>query len=326
MQFSRPSTLWDKASSTLAITSLGGKYSEIDEYFSAYSHRSALFSVEVIVDWVGANEEQSRKLEGLWTSLREEVVKIAKRDGSYVGAYPNYPDQCLGTNYWAEYYGEEKWRMLKTIKIDYDPDNFFQWEQGIPVNSPAVDNPSDRSRRRSNILNKIPSYESTLSSNNDWRDSDSIGTKQSSQASSSSNNGLGRGKNNAGSHSWTGRSLHPSMLRDQRYLPVELFETEVPSFDRSQWFDFNVERERRRRYTLDMRKAVERSKGLSKDFGRSRSKPIDIPKIGHRASSQVFAMTAANKKSAASDSVAAQPRPWSIANHGGIKVKTEGGP
>jgi len=48
------------------------------------------------------------------------------------GAYVNYHDASLGENWLIDYYGDNVDR-LKKVKGMYDPDNFFRFDQSIPL-------------------------------------------------------------------------------------------------------------------------------------------------------------------------------------------------
>jgi FAD/FMN-containing dehydrogenase len=47
--------------------------------------------------------------------------------------YQNYPDLDLGPGFGKAYFGEKNFARLKKIKAIYDPLNFFQNEQSIPL-------------------------------------------------------------------------------------------------------------------------------------------------------------------------------------------------
>lgn len=46
--------------------------------------------------------------------------------------FKNYPDIDLGNTFGADYFGEENFERLKSIKTQYDPDNIFRNGQSIP--------------------------------------------------------------------------------------------------------------------------------------------------------------------------------------------------
>ena len=76
--------------------------------------------------------------DGYWTAPQDAqptidwVVAMRQAMLPYAGgAYVNYQDDTLGPDWLNLYYGDNLPR-LRTVKKQYDPDNFFAFPQSIP--------------------------------------------------------------------------------------------------------------------------------------------------------------------------------------------------
>lgn len=102
--------------------SMGGACADIPSTDSAYFYRKALFFIDYSIQWLKQSEDK-KYIEDL-DELRTKLLPYT--EGNYVGN----PDRSL-KNYLNTYYGENAER-LRCMKRKYDPNNLFQFEQGIP--------------------------------------------------------------------------------------------------------------------------------------------------------------------------------------------------
>lgn len=105
------------------LFSLGGKAAEISPTETAYFYRQSPFFVCYTNQWLNENEDRSQI--AALDALRTELLPFA--DGDYLGN----PDRSL-KNYLQDYYGGNLQRLMQ-IKRKYDPENFFKFEQSIPI-------------------------------------------------------------------------------------------------------------------------------------------------------------------------------------------------
>jgi hypothetical protein len=105
------------------LFSMEGATAEIDPSATAYYYRHAKFFINYSVQWL--NEKDDQKQKNALTVLRERLLPYA------IGDYVGNPDPDL-TNYLTEYYGANAAR-LECVKLKYDPENVFQFEQSIPL-------------------------------------------------------------------------------------------------------------------------------------------------------------------------------------------------
>jgi len=100
----------------------GGAISKIASRDTAFYHRDGLFSLQFLLRWDEGDKESLQ-----W------VRKFYNHVVEYVGpcAYANYGDGDV-KDYGRAYYGDN-WDRLIDIKTKYDPHNFFNYEQSVPV-------------------------------------------------------------------------------------------------------------------------------------------------------------------------------------------------
>lgn len=99
---------------------VGGAISDIDSNDSAYYYRDALFILGFQSVW---EESQYAPANRQWVGDRFKILSQYTK-----GSFINFPiDQ---EDYENQYYGENLPR-LKEVKLKYDPNNFFSFEQGI---------------------------------------------------------------------------------------------------------------------------------------------------------------------------------------------------
>jgi hypothetical protein len=105
----------------ILLFSLGGAASEKSSDDTAYFYRSAKFFIDYSVQWLAIDDDKKNI---------EELDIIRKKLTSYtVGNYLGNADPNL-KDYMTEYYGANV-RKLSCIKFNYDPENFFSFEQSI---------------------------------------------------------------------------------------------------------------------------------------------------------------------------------------------------
>lgn len=116
-------TLQNSSSPLLNVLlfSMGGACADIAPTDSAYFYRKATFFVDYSIQWLKPEEDkmQIAELDALRTKLLPYTI------GDYVGN----PDRSL-KDYLKVYFGDNAER-LRCVKRKYDPNNLFQFEQGI---------------------------------------------------------------------------------------------------------------------------------------------------------------------------------------------------
>ena len=109
------------------IDALGGNFANIPPDATAFPSRSAIHWLQYTSLWDTSDQENINMtwLKNYYNDMRRFFPENMK----YVNAldYDVCPDVALGS-----YYGDNLGRLIK-IKQKYDPDNFFNFEQSIPV-------------------------------------------------------------------------------------------------------------------------------------------------------------------------------------------------
>eukprot|EP01060_Flectonema_neradi_P028981 TRINITY_DN3913_c4_g1_i2.p1 TRINITY_DN3913_c4_g1~~TRINITY_DN3913_c4_g1_i2.p1 ORF type:complete len:402 (+),score=84.75 TRINITY_DN3913_c4_g1_i2:438-1643(+) len=108
----------------LYISSLGGAITNYADDATAYRFRSAAFTISAMKAIILKDNVQDAHSN--WASFR------SKLGSSYLGAYVNYVDPYMMTNFMTEYYGPNAER-LSVVKATYDPTNFWRFPQSIPL-------------------------------------------------------------------------------------------------------------------------------------------------------------------------------------------------
>jgi hypothetical protein len=104
-------------------THAGGAVSKVKPEDTAYPHRNAAFIPEVKAIWPSDRPEEMRANVEWAHNFFDELFEYGS------GAYVNYIDPLQRE--WAKaYYGDNYARLLK-VKAAIDPDNFFDFQQGI---------------------------------------------------------------------------------------------------------------------------------------------------------------------------------------------------
>ena len=101
--------------------SLGGAAADIPPAATAYFYRQAPYFLVYSAQWLNSAEDKAHIAE--LDALREKLLPYTK--GDYVGN----PDRSL-KDYLQDYYGDNAGK-LRAVKKKYDPNNRFQFEQGI---------------------------------------------------------------------------------------------------------------------------------------------------------------------------------------------------
>ncbi|KAK6532870.1 hypothetical protein TWF281_007042 [Arthrobotrys megalospora] len=118
---------------TIQITWIhsGGKVSKYGASDTAYPWRDGVYNVYVKLEWDGKWLEEDLRdyLQTFRNDLRQ--YSLEKR-----AAYVNFPfpDEIPMTSdeYEAAYYGQNAER-LREVKLDWDPDEYFKWHQGVQL-------------------------------------------------------------------------------------------------------------------------------------------------------------------------------------------------
>ena len=104
------------------LFSMGGACAEIAPTETAYFYRKAPFFVVYSTQWLDPKDDQKQTAE--LDALRDKLLPYT------IGDYIGNPDRNL-KNYLVDYFGVNVER-LRRVKLKYDPNNIFQFEQGIP--------------------------------------------------------------------------------------------------------------------------------------------------------------------------------------------------
>ncbi len=104
----------------------GGAIQDKTDQDTGFAHReNTICSLQYYLQW-SSPQETTAKLQTLQTYYQHLRPYMSG------GAYFNYCDLDLGTNYAQAYWGDNV-EHLKNIKKIYDPENVFTHKQGIPV-------------------------------------------------------------------------------------------------------------------------------------------------------------------------------------------------
>ncbi|KAI7737275.1 hypothetical protein M8C21_007368 [Ambrosia artemisiifolia] len=121
----------------------GGRMSEISKSHIPFPHRRGnLYNIQYLVKWevngVRATNKHIHWLRELYKYMEPYVSNHPR------SAYLNYRDLDIGTNQqantsyleakvWGEKYFKGNFKRLTKVKSKVDPDNFFRYEQSIPL-------------------------------------------------------------------------------------------------------------------------------------------------------------------------------------------------
>jgi hypothetical protein len=131
------------ASSFMVWTHAGGAIEKVKPEATAFAHRATRFVPELKAIWDG-DQDARANIEWAW-SFYNELSEF------FTGAYLNYIDP-LQPGWPKAYYGEHYDSLLR-IKRHWDPNNFFQFQQGIGSSfEPKVAMPLDLSPLNRTII------------------------------------------------------------------------------------------------------------------------------------------------------------------------------
>jgi FAD/FMN-containing dehydrogenase len=111
-------TWLEQGRGSLLIDSYGGA---IRRGAGAFAHRGALCSMQYLTYWSGSGAANLAWLRGFHAAMRPYVSG---------GAYINYIDPDLRTNYRKAYYGTHATRLV-SVRKTYDPDRVFRFAQAV---------------------------------------------------------------------------------------------------------------------------------------------------------------------------------------------------
>lgn len=114
----------------LQFGSFGGIVNRIPKNETSFFHRDSLYLIQVGISPPDAQPEielQQQK----WLKEFENVAKILDNGESY----QNYVDGELRNDFLQRYYGDNLRRLIE-IKRRIDPDNYFAYDQSIPLRQP----------------------------------------------------------------------------------------------------------------------------------------------------------------------------------------------
>ena len=100
----------------------GGAIGRVPADATAFVHRSSMFNISIIAQWVGDDERDANQR---WTD--DLMTSLAPHLSGEV--YQNYADEQLD-DWPAAYYGAN-YPRLRQVKQRYDPTDFFRHPQSI---------------------------------------------------------------------------------------------------------------------------------------------------------------------------------------------------
>jgi FAD/FMN-containing dehydrogenase len=107
------------------IWQMGGAVSRVGEDETAFGGRNAAFTYNIGASTAGAEgfDEERQWVRDFWSALEEWHTSV----------YVNFlAGEEEGDERIRAAYGEQKYRRLKALKREWDPDNFFRLNQNIP--------------------------------------------------------------------------------------------------------------------------------------------------------------------------------------------------
>ncbi|CAH9107274.1 unnamed protein product [Cuscuta europaea] len=133
-------TLWNKIQGGevgMVFNSYGGKLTETSDNATAFPHRSnTLFKIQYSVSWENGTDTEAnlKQAKDLYQFMTPYVANPRR-------AYLNYRDLDIGTNQkqqsdvFGSMYFRDNFKKLVQIKKQVDPQNFFRYEQSIPLSA-----------------------------------------------------------------------------------------------------------------------------------------------------------------------------------------------
>lgn len=115
----------------LQFGSFGGVVNRILKNETSFVHRDSLYLIQVGISPPDQKEPKIELQQQKWLKEFENVAKILDNGESY----QNYVDGDLRNDFLQRYYGVNLSRLI-AIKRRIDPDNYFAYEQSIPLREP----------------------------------------------------------------------------------------------------------------------------------------------------------------------------------------------
>jgi FAD/FMN-containing dehydrogenase len=109
----------------LDFTPWGGAYNRMQPDATAFVHRTERFLLKHDVILTAEAPSKAHRAARSWLARSWKLV----HPWGSGGVYPNFPDPDLED--WASAYYASNYDRLRRVKATYDPDNFFQFHQGL---------------------------------------------------------------------------------------------------------------------------------------------------------------------------------------------------
>ncbi|KAK6498192.1 hypothetical protein TWF506_004431 [Arthrobotrys conoides] len=119
----------------------GGQARRQDKSTSAFYWRDATYHTYIMVEW--EDKWMERDMRAFLQAFKDELRPYSlEQKASFI----NFPDEALDSGpHGTAYYGEN-YSKLQVVKEIWDPDNFFNWSQGVqlPLSPDSNKNPSTK--------------------------------------------------------------------------------------------------------------------------------------------------------------------------------------
>jgi FAD/FMN-containing dehydrogenase len=109
--------------STLIIEHFGGAVARVGREDTAFDHRDAEYNLAILSRWT---DPAATDANVAWARATWEAMRPFAR-----GVYVNYLGEGEGEERVRAAYGDEKYRRLAALKRNFDPTNFFRFNQNI---------------------------------------------------------------------------------------------------------------------------------------------------------------------------------------------------
>jgi FAD/FMN-containing dehydrogenase len=123
----KPSDPGSEGSRAVIIDALGGAVAKVAPDATAFPHRRAFASIQVLTSWDGAAPSAVADASRLWLRSYTDALRSTVGGAAYVG----YIDPGLAD--WQAAYWGANYARLQQVKAAYDPDNAFTFAQAIPL-------------------------------------------------------------------------------------------------------------------------------------------------------------------------------------------------
>ncbi|KAG5790079.1 hypothetical protein H9Q69_010874 [Fusarium xylarioides] len=112
----------------------GGKAAEKKPTDTAFFWRSAVFHTYVTVEWT--DKWMERDMRGFIAKVKQALRPLSV---SGVASFVNFPDRDVAEAVHERAYFGDNYEELRKIKKIWDPDNFFDWVQGVRLPGAPID-------------------------------------------------------------------------------------------------------------------------------------------------------------------------------------------